>query len=166
MLVAFMLAVLVMHGVFAVVGVYARFPWMDNVTHASGGVWAAFVGYWLLTDARWRRRWGMPSRWLQYWAIIGMAAVVGIAWEILEYLVLRFSGATAEVLQFASTNVQDMVSDLTSDLVGAVIVVVMMVYARPRTRVPRPLPRKKSSKKRVRRIAVPLASVLPPEAIP
>ncbi|MBI2483397.1 hypothetical protein HYV74_04465 [Candidatus Uhrbacteria bacterium] len=152
MLMGIAATVLVVHGAFAMLGVYAVFPWMDNLIHASGGAWGALVGYWLLTDARWRRRWGAPSRRLIALAIFGVAAVVGIAWEILEFVVLWLSATTAEMLQFTSASVGDMVSDLSADLVGALAVGMGVVRGR-RVRRPSAAPRS-PRKKRARRARV------------
>ena len=79
---------------------YWRFIWLDTVSHALGGMWAAFFLFWL------RMYFGyMPS---VAWGIAG-ALILGVIWEAFELV----AGLVPEANYALDTSI-----DLLMDAVG------------------------------------------------
>ena len=99
---------------------YLRYPHFDKVMHVAGGfVIAWFLAHLLASDA------GRASRWGAVGLLVGLTAIVGIAWEAAEFLSNAWfagqeSGWRALVYQyFHGGDLRDTLLDLTADMAGA-----------------------------------------------
>ena len=84
--------------------------WLDMLMHFLGGV---FVG---MNALFWFRRRPLDG-FLLFWVILGSAAIVGVTWEFLEFLLGHFfSNAWPQV--FVQSELTDTLSDLFFDFAG------------------------------------------------
>ena len=111
-------------GVFAsgVTDVYLRYPYFDKVMHVTGGFVIAWFAAILLT--RDIVRVSLPSALI---LIIGSALIVGVAWEVAEYMsnvyfVDATDGVRATIWRyFHGGDLKDSLLDLGADTIGALI---------------------------------------------
>jgi hypothetical protein len=96
---------------------YWSVPWFDVLMHFLGGVWIAALVYWFL-----RRM--VPFVPLSSQAIfailLGATFLVGIAWEVFEYLVGTY---------FTENYPLDTSIDLLMDLVGAGVLYYLVTHS-------------------------------------
>src|SRR3989344_4361207 len=82
---------------------YWRFSWLDTVSHALGGMWAAFFLFWMRAYAGY-----MPT---VAWGIAG-ALILGVIWEAFELL----AGLVPEANYALDTSI-----DLLMDALGGAL---------------------------------------------
>ena len=91
--------------------IYYEVWWFDNIMHFLGGVWVALTSFWLYNTSRFTRRFFGPSKPL----IVALFSIVviGILWEVYEYLTDQTYSMIGYYL--------DTAKDLVVDLIGAVV---------------------------------------------
>lgn len=99
---------------------YLRYPHFDKVLHVTGGfVIAWFMAHLFARDSREASPWGSVA------LLVGMTAIVGIAWELAEYssnlwFSTAHSGWQAFVYRyFHGGGLADTLGDLVGDIAGA-----------------------------------------------
>ena len=85
-------------------------PWFSAIAHFLGGLWVLLAIAWV------RNMWELP---VHFALCIAAVFVVGICWEIFEYMI----GAT----HFPADTV-DTAADLCMDLIGAIVASVGLRY--------------------------------------
>jgi hypothetical protein len=94
-------------------GVYDRYPEFDNPLHILGGAALAWIVFF---SWRYDRQLKLLPE-IPFWVVVsyavGIASVIGIAWEQNEFLIDLFRNASY------TPNVADFVKDLTNDILGA-----------------------------------------------
>ncbi len=96
--------------------IYLRFP-IDVVFHILGGVFTARAAWIFVFSSK--KITGVP-RWFLFFVLLGAVAIVGILWEVYEFLHDAWWGTTFQPSQ------GDTMSDLMMDLVGAVMFIGFM----------------------------------------
>jgi hypothetical protein len=107
---------------------YHKLWWIDIVMHVSGGAWVAMVAAYVFHRAAPQSHFSMP-RWLYFSSLLGIAMVIGVAWEWGEYVsdALFFPHRFTVRMQLGLT---DTMGDLLADLVGAAIYLGGRIYIR------------------------------------
>ncbi len=120
--------VLMVHIVAIGAGVYPVFSWFDIPMHFFGGYAIALLGLalyeWIGSHVSITDRPGASSPYarllLQATFVVGVAIIVGVAWEWYEFLFDQF--ATSMVEQYGKTQMglADTMDDLFNDMLGAI----------------------------------------------
>jgi arginine exporter protein ArgO len=98
-------------------GLYQALPGLDKVMHATGGIIVGWFAFSLLQDDIARARW-----WRQLIIIVGIVALVGVAWEFAEYTATQLRGSLPTLYHyFHGGDLGDTLGDLTADLLGGVL---------------------------------------------
>ncbi len=99
---------------------YWKFPWFDLVMHFLGGLVFGCISVWILL------RFFSEKHAFTYlvWWLCGIVFVVGISWEVFEYL--------ADVA-FAEHYLLDTVSDMIMDLLGGLAALPLLLAFRSPT---------------------------------
>lgn len=109
-------------------GLYWTWAWFDIPMHVLGGAWIALLGAYIL---------GVRTKIVQFQEltplarfifILGFVAIVGIGWEIFEYLVDALFVSKSLILARPG-DLFDSLKDLFDDLVGAGAMCVVLHYA-------------------------------------
>jgi len=90
---------------------YWVFPWFDVLMHFLGGLLVALIGIWSLIYVVRTRVWICFSHRNILYTAVGTAIVVGVGWEIFEYI---------NGLRVEHNYALDTITDLIMDLCGAV----------------------------------------------
>jgi hypothetical protein len=109
------LAILFFYWIFVKSGIYDAFPYIDNPLHILSGAGIAWA---VLTLWRYGQKLKLAPKlpfWIAVSYAVGIAAVVGIAWEAYEFMFDLWRGWNL------SPNVADFIKDLINDLLGAFV---------------------------------------------
>lgn len=102
-------------------GLYESQSWVDIPMHIAGGIFAAWWGALIFLQER-----DGISFMKQLLLIVAMGALIGVAWECLEWLFDHTLGAW-EHLPKAQPSNTDTVSDLFNDVAGAFLIAVLLI---------------------------------------
>jgi hypothetical protein len=92
---------------------YWIFRWFDIVTHFLGGVWVGLAGLWIWFYSGYVRAPSVPNTHAVLVALI-TGFVVGVLWEMYEYIVWQWSGFGLPINYYGDT-----LLDLCIDIIGA-----------------------------------------------
>jgi hypothetical protein len=107
---------------------YWTTPWFDIMMHFLGGVWVAFAALWALLFV-WRHAENLPNRFSVYVVPFGATLVVGVLWEVFEYLFgIAIFGNDAYAV--------DTALDMGMDLFGALSVSTLYAFSIKKTPLP------------------------------
>jgi len=112
------LVILTLHliGVFA--GLYERQIHIDIPQHILAGVMFGLVWlWWLKPETR-----ADFSKWLIVVSTLGFTALIGAAWEILEFVVWKLLPTFANGFKFYSPTVGELLGDIVANLIGGFMI--------------------------------------------
>lgn len=118
----FPLAVLVIHILVTMLGLYEGYWWMDIPLHFIGGIAIGFSTYYLLEDFEKRNLLIIHSKLLKILLIISVTALTAVAWEVMEYFT-DFYGFT--VMQ---ASIMDTMKDLSMGIIGGTIAAIYKIF--------------------------------------
>lgn len=104
------------------VGLYARYPWYDEVTHTLSATVVAGVGYTLFRAVECHSDYiGVPSEFRVAFVVVFVLAA-GVAWEIVEFASEGIASVTGAPAPLLVAGVDDIVTDMIFNAVGAALV--------------------------------------------
>ena len=92
--------------------------WIDNPLHIAGGIWVAVFTLWFLE----RYKDGLflkHGNFVPFFFVMGMTALVGVGWELFEFLYDQAVGGFHGGLLISQPSIVDIMKDLVNDLAGA-----------------------------------------------
>lgn len=104
-------------------GWYDQFFLMDKVFHVLGGAIVAWFAWSL-----WAKKMKADSWWVRLIFFVGVVALVGLAWEWLEYL-SSISGNAALIAYIHIGDLADTLKDLLADMVGGSVASLLLLYS-------------------------------------
>lgn len=116
-LLAVIVLILAVHGFATAFSWYFVHPWVDIPMHIAGGFWLGLLFFYLFTE----RRQVLPrdvSLWPTVFLCLGFVALVGIGWELYEYIASAFLGGRMDFGDSSPGAHFDTLKDLFDDLVG------------------------------------------------
>jgi hypothetical protein len=105
-------AVLILHIIATITGLYEMLWWLDIPLHFLGGVAIALGSYYLLQDFGNRKLFAMQSAPLKILTLLAFTALAAVSWEFLEFSLDRYAGTTMQ------PGVLDTIKDLAFGLSG------------------------------------------------
>lgn len=110
------------------VGVYQRYPWFDVPMHFFGGYAVALLGIalyaWISERVALRATSKHYSRaaivLLEGLVVIGLVMIVGVAWEIWEFLMDQYAEGVVGRFGASQHGMADTMGDFVNDGIGAV----------------------------------------------
>ena len=114
---------LLLHGLFILIGLYDWnvMPWFDIPMHILGGITVGWGIWSIIQICIAQKKIPRLPVWLIAIAVIGTAAIVGILWEMYEFVYDRMCHT---VLQ---ASLSDTMKDLMDDLIGSVLFALAVV---------------------------------------
>lgn len=103
---------------------YWTIRWLDICTHFLGGVWVGVAGVWFWFFSGYMREPQSPEKHILPVALI-TGLVVGVVWELYEYVVWQLSGAGLPPNYIPDTSL-DLVMDITGAFVGFFLVLYIL----------------------------------------
>ena len=116
-IVGFPVLVFVVHGVALVTGIYEAINFFDSLMHVAGGLVAALSFYGMLGMAEDRRLLTIDDVRVLRLLLVGLVALVTIAWEVFEFLLDAYVGTSWQL------SIADTLKDQLLGVLGAVVVV-------------------------------------------
>lgn len=125
-LVFFGVILLLLHSVILfLISSYYKIWWADIALHASGGFLAGSFALWYIFNSNKSpislAKSDLTSKVVLIIIVVSFAALVGVFWEIFEFMIDKITGYKSYSLKVAMQNYEDTVSDLFFDLLGALI---------------------------------------------
>ena len=110
------LVVLLLHGIFTLIGFYERFWWFDIPMHFIGGVAIAIATYFLLQHFEQRNLMHINSKVLYFLIVIAIVGLSASAWEIFEFYIDILAHAEMQM------SLKDTLKDIGVGLLGGSII--------------------------------------------
>ncbi|MEK7083821.1 MAG: hypothetical protein AAB932_01150 [Patescibacteria group bacterium] len=102
--------------------VYWDVAWFDDAMHAAGGAATAFAVWTFLNFFVQKKTVVVSPAWMKMLFIVGCVAIVGIAWEVFEFLHDVYFPSFIQ-----QGSIRDTVGDLVLDIFGAFIFSLLFV---------------------------------------
>lgn len=109
-LVSFLTLILLVHGWALLTSAYFYIWWLDILLHFLGGLWVGILALYFLNKRE-------LSGIFLLWFILGVAALIGIFWEFLEFGLNQVWESLGK-LAFFQPSLEDTLADLLADLLG------------------------------------------------
>ena len=131
-LLLFLLAIAAAHFGGVIYGWYFTVWWFDIPMHLAGGAWVGVLFLYLFGE-RFPAAFDIKKNAVATALfLLGFTALVGIGWEVYEYIFDAFVLRAYPLLGRAQASVADTVADLVNDLIGGGTTLTVWLYGRPR----------------------------------
>ncbi len=116
-LVWFLIGLLLVHGWALITSAYFYIWWLDLLLHLAGGFWVGGLGIYLFRKTP-------LSKFLFLLAVVSFAALIGVLWELFEFITYQLWGTLGYRI-FFQLGLEDTLGDLLSDLVGGALAAIL-----------------------------------------
>lgn len=113
----FLIGLLLVHGWALITSAYFYIWWLDLLLHLAGGFWVGSVGICLFRKTPF-------SKFLFFLAVVSFAALIGVLWELFEFITYQLWGTLGYRI-FFQLGLEDTLGDLLSDLVGGALAAIL-----------------------------------------
>lgn len=121
-IIGFPLLIFAFHGLALLSGLYDSIHFLDSVMHFAGGLVAALSFYGMLSLAQDRQHIRIGDTLVFRVLLIGLVAMVTIAWEVFEFLLDAFTGTRWQV------SIADTIKDQLLGVLGACVAVLRLKF--------------------------------------